>query len=110
MQAIKQATIPAIQQPSAISYRIQLWNIHFQVHGERRIFPGSTLFINFHAFLQDSESQKFMPIDVDMKDSDDEEGNVAILIGCKKAINNGDRQQLPLAHTPRYYEVCLGRE
>jgi hypothetical protein len=110
MQAIKQATIPDTQQPSVMGYRIQIWNIHFQVHGEKRIFPGSTLFINFHAFLQDSESQKFMPIDVDMKDSDDEEGDVAILIGHKKAINNGDRQQLPLAHTPHYHEVCPARE
>lgn len=106
IQAIKQAVIPntPIQHQHA-NPRISIWNNTFRVVGENQVFTDSRVVFWGHAYLHDTNTQ-FLPFDVQMENSDDEECDVDVLISRKKRKNDGDRQELPAAHTPYYPEVC----
>jgi hypothetical protein len=107
VQAIKQAVLS--YSPSNNDYyqpipRVWLWNTNFRVIGETQIFTDSNVNFWCHAILSDTE---FIPNYIEMQNSDDEEGDVDLLIGRKKRKNDGDSQILPAAHTPYYPQVYL---
>jgi hypothetical protein len=97
--------MPITQYATPNSPRLHVWNTQFRVYGEKQILSSSIVYLYFHALLQDTRDFKAM--EADIEDSDCEEGDVDILIGRKSYKNDGDRQQLPPAHTPFYPEVCL---
>ena len=106
IQAIKQAAIPnTLTKDSQVIPRIRIWNNNFRVTGESQIFTDSRVTLWCHAYLHDANTE-FIPFDVQMENSDDEEGDVDVLISRKKQKNDGDEQDLPAAHTPYYPEVC----
>jgi len=108
VQAVKQATI-SDNPPNQISCtasnpRLCIWNNNFRVIGQSEICTDSKVLFWCHAYLQDSNT-KFSPIEVKMENSDDEEGDVDILLGRKTRRNDGEIQILPPANTPYYPEV-----
>ena len=107
IQAIKQATIPNTSTKNSHAIpRICIWNTNFRVIGESQVFTDSRVMFWCHAYLHD-ENTEFTPFDVQLENSDDEEGDIDILMSRKKRKNDGDQQDLPAAYTPYYPEVCL---
>jgi hypothetical protein len=107
-QAIRQATSPftkSLPVTFNLSPRIHIWNICFRVHGEKQIYPNSAIYIYFHTILQDTPDPVTLPIAVDVEDSDEEEGDVDILIGRKLPKNDGVKLDLAAAHNPYYPDV-----
>ena len=105
IQAIKQAAIP--NTPTKDSHaipRICIWNTNFRVVGESQVFTDSRVMFWCHAYLHDTHTE-FIPFKVQMENSDDEEGDVDVLMSRKKRKNDGDVQDLPAAHTPYYPKV-----
>jgi hypothetical protein len=96
--------MPITEYATPNSPHLHVWNTQFRVYGEKQILSSSIVYLYFHALLQDTRDIKV--IEADIEDSDYEEGDVDILIGRKRYKNDGDRQQLPPAHTPFYPEVC----
>lgn len=84
--------------------RLCIWNNNFRVVGESQVYTNSKVLFWCHAYLHDSNVE-FSPIDVEMQNSDDELGDVEILIARKKRKNDGETQALPPADTPYYPEV-----
>jgi Sec63 Brl domain len=108
VKAIKQATISdnppnQISCPASIP-RLCMWNNNFRVIGQSEIYTNSKVLFWCHAYLHDSDTE-FSPIEVKMENSDDEEGDVGILLGRKTRKNEGDTQILQSANTPYYPEV-----
>jgi hypothetical protein len=108
IQAIKQARFPGthitdLSCQTSIP-RLCIWNKNFEVLGESKIYTDSNVLFWCHSYLCDSSSE-FFPIDVEMENSDDEEGDVEILVARKKRKNDGDMQSLQLANIPYYPEV-----
>src|SRR5215471_14997938 len=78
IQAIKQAALPNTPtQDSHTIPRICIWNSGFRVAGESQIFTDSIVTFWCHAYLHDSNAE-FIPFDVEMENSDDEEGDVDV--------------------------------
>ena len=111
IQGLKQAAIPNTPSNDFHSIpRICIWNTNFRVLGESQVFTDSRVMFWCHGYLHDSNTE-FLPIDIEMQNSDDEESDVDILTARKGRRNDGDKQNLPAAHTPYYPEVsplCTG--
>lgn len=108
VQAIKQATISdnppnQISCPASIP-RLCIWNNSFRVVGQSEIYTNSKVLFWCHAYLHDSNTE-FSPIEIKMENSDDEEGDVGILLGRKTRKNDGETQILQPASNPHYPEV-----
>ena len=109
IQAIKQATmpnsLPSTDLPCKTSIpKLYIWNNNFRVSGERQVYTDSKVWFWCHAYLHDSNI-KFSPIAVEMLNSDDEEGDVEVILARKKRKNDGDIQILPPANTPYFPDV-----
>lgn len=100
--------MPITEYASPNSPLLHVWNTQFRVYGEKQILSSSIVYLYFHVLLQDIRD--FTATEGDIEDSDYEEEDVDILIGRKSCKNDGDKQQLPPAHTPFYPEVCLPLE
>jgi len=96
--------MPTTEYITPNSPHLHVWNTQFRVYGEKQILPTSTVYLCFHALLRDTLDFP-RAVEAEIEDSDDEEGDVDILIGRKCHKNDGDSQQLPPAHTPFYPEV-----
>ena len=102
IQGIKQAAIQNSSSNNTHSIsRIYIWNTNLGVLGENQVFTDSRVLFWCHAYLHDSNTN-FNPIEIEIENFDDEDD---ILTAQKGRRNDGDKQDLPPAHTPYYPEV-----